>query len=368
MQTAFAFRQCKQANYANALDSIRQDFMPDLNSMEPQDASMLAEHGKEAQDLFIKYVYSGTKNIDEGSNERINKKVTKEIEDFHKDNQKDRRFLKNQMLLSSEKLHHFYLLNLLLLLEFSSLAEKDKKIIHKNFLQNKIIAILESNQELQEAVIRHNLNWEGEESTVKQWFRDFIKSDQEYLNYNKQENVTFEDDKALILYLIKKVLFGQEYIEAYWQEQDLNWGEDRAVVLSMLKKTIKEISAEDNNFELQVLSYNWEDDKEFFKNLYEASLDAAEKYADLIASKTSNWDIERLATTDRVILEMAIAEMTAFPSIPVKVTINEYIEVSKRYSTPKSKQFVNGLLDALSKDLIKEGAIKKSGRGLIDNK
>ena len=123
-----------------------------------------------------------------------------------------------------------------------------------------------------------------------------------------------------------------------------------------------------DSFELQVLSYNWEEDKEFFKELFEATLDSGEKYTELIAAKTSNWDIERLAMTDRIILEMAVAEMTGFPSIPVKVTINEYIEVSKRYSTPKSKQFINGLLDALSKELTKEGAIKKSGRGLIDNK
>lgn len=368
MQTAFAYRQCKEANYANALENLRQEFMPDLNSMEPQDTALLAEQGKEARSLFKKLVYSDQKTIHAGSSEKITKEVTQEIQDFHKGNLKDRRFLKNQMLLSCEKLYHFYLLNLLLLQEFASLAGQDKKFTQKNFSTNQIIAKLEANQEYKDALIRNDLNWKGEEGMVRQWFRDFIKTDEEYLNYNKKENVTFDDDKALIIHLIKKALFGEEIIDAYWQELDLQWGEDRAVVLSMLKKTVKDISVGDDTFELQVLSYNWDDDKEFFKDLYEASLVAAEKYVDLIANKTSNWDIERLATTDRIIIEMAIAEMTGFPSIPVKVTINEYIEVSKRYSTPKSKQFINGLLDVISKDLANEGVIKKSGRGLIDNK
>ena len=93
-----------------------------------------------------------------------------------------------------------------------------------------------------------------------------------------------------------------------------------------------------------------------------------EKYESLIAEKTKNWDIERIAATDKIIMEMAIAEMINFPSIPVKVTINEYIEVAKRYSTPKSKVFINGILDVIAGELENTGVIRKSGRGLIDNK
>ena len=102
--------------------------------------------------------------------------------------------------------------------------------------------------------------------------------------------------------------------------------------------------------------------------MYDDTLDEEDQYEELIDEKAKNWDIERIATTDRILLKMAIQEMVNFPSIPVKVTINEYIEISKKYSTPKSKQFVNGVLDVIAVDLQKEGVIRKSGRGLIDNK
>jgi N utilization substance protein B len=368
MQTAFAYRQCKEANYANALENIRLEFLPDLNSMEPQDPALLAQQGKEAQELFTTKVDTNEKFITGGSMEKINNVVKEEIGNYHKNNRKDHNFLRNQMLISSEKIYDYYLLNLLLLIEFADLAGKDQRPLQSNFAGNRIISKIRGNKEFNDLVIRRNISWKGEESNTRQWFRELVKTDEEYLNYNKQENVSFDKDQAIILHLIKKVLLGKDNIDVYWQDLDLQWHEDRAVILSMLKKTVKEISPENDSFDLQVLSYNWEDDKEFFEGLFEASIEAAEKYTELIANKSSNWDVERLAITDRIILEMAIAEMTGFPSIPVKVTINEYIEVSKRYSTPKSKQFINGMLDVLSKELIQQGVIKKSGRGLIDNK
>ena len=104
------------------------------------------------------------------------------------------------------------------------------------------------------------------------------------------------------------------------------------------------------------------------KDIYDYTVDNEEEYEGIISNKSKNWEIDRVALTDKIILEMAVAEMINFPSIPIKVTINEYIELSKLYSTPKSKQFVNGILDVLSEELKKEGKIKKSGRGLLDNK
>ena len=123
-----------------------------------------------------------------------------------------------------------------------------------------------------------------------------------------------------------------------------------------------------SDFELQELSYNWEDDKSFFVKLYENTNQVEPRYEALIAKKTKNWEIDRIAITDKIILDMAIAEMINFQSIPVKVTINEYIEVAKKYSTPKSKLFINGVLDVIAEELKSNGDIKKSGRGLIDNK
>lgn len=367
MQTVFAYRQCKEANYANALDNIRQEFLPDLNSMDPQDPHLLAEQGKEAQILFKKYVFSEFQSINEGSNERINTVAFNEIKEYHKANDKDRRFLKAQMIQDSEKIYHFYILCLLALLDFRSFAERDKKINHKSYINNRVLKSLEKNNDLHDVAVRNNLTWETSESPLKQWFKDLVKSDEQYLEYIKIEEPSFEDDKGILIHLIKQVLFNKDSADVYWQEKDLHWAEDRAIVLSMAKKTIKDVEKDSHTLELQVLSYNWEEDKDFFKELYEESLKAAEDHTEMIAAKTSNWDVDRLAATDRIIIEMAIAEMLNFPSIPVKVTINEYIEISKRYSTPKSKQFINGVLDVISKELKEKGLIRKSGRGLIDN-
>lgn len=133
---------------------------------------------------------------------------------------------------------------------------------------------------------------------------------------------------------------------------------------------IKNLSGEEDSSDeiLPELALNWEEDKEFFQNIFNLTIGSEEEFSGMISQKTKNWDVERIALTDKVILTMALTEMVNFPSIPTKVSINEYIDISKTYSTPKSKQFVNGLLDTLSKELTESGKIRKSGRGLIDNK
>jgi len=136
----------------------------------------------------------------------------------------------------------------------------------------------------------------------------------------------------------------------------------------MLKKTIKSLDEDTQHIELIELSANWEDDSEFFKNLFTDTISNDDEYENIVSDFAQNWATERIAIVDMIILKMAVCEMLNFPSIPVKVTINEYIELSKNYSTQKSKIFVNGMLDKISVKLEKDGKIKKSGRGLIDNK
>ena len=134
----------------------------------------------------------------------------------------------------------------------------------------------------------------------------------------------------------------------------------------MLVKTFKGMVA-GKPVELAPLSQNWKADKAFFTELFDEVIDNSDELDEIVKDKLKNWELDRVAMMDKIILEMAIAEMTHFSNIPIKVTINEFIELSKNYSTPKSKQFVNGVLDVVSKELTQSGKIKKSGRGLIDN-
>ena len=150
----------------------------------------------------------------------------------------------------------------------------------------------------------------------------------------------------------------------FFEEKDLNWNLNKDVVKSMSTKTFKIEALED--LSLQPLALQWEDDKCFFEELFEFTLDSDKDLNGWVEAQTKNWESDRLAMTDFILLKMAIAEMIKFPSIPVKVSINEYIELAKNYSTPKSGQFINGILDEISIRLISEKIIQKSGRGLID--
>jgi N utilization substance protein B len=200
-------------------------------------------------------------------------------------------------------------------------------------------------------------------------YKKKIKQDPLYIEYQKFPQSSFEKDKEIVLHLIKTYLFKNEQLDAYWEDLDYNWTENDEAIRSLTLKAAKGIQENtEENYELPSLSPNWEDDKGFMLELYKESAAFDDQAEKLITDKVQNWDIERLAFTDRIILKMALTEMVKFPNIPVKVTINEYIEVSKSYSTPKSKQFVNGLLDTISIDLQKTGMILKSGRGLMDNK
>ena len=172
---------------------------------------------------------------------------------------------------------------------------------------------------------------------------------------------------GLVQELFKKVIFKNENIVGYLENRNLHWSENQPIVKSMLLKTFKSLE-NDEELILSDLTKNGKEDFDFFEQIYDGVLKENADLDQLIESKTKNWDVERIALTDLVILKIALIEMMTCPSIPMKVSINEAIEISKQYSTPKSKQFINGVLDVLSNELTSTGKVRKSGRGLIDNK
>lgn len=365
MQTVFAYRQSKEANAGLAQEFIKESFSPDLNSMEVQDKDALKEQKKEALSLF-KTNYKKEASVSH-EDEKVAEITNEAIDDYHKQNAKDLKFFKKNMLVESEKIFDRYLSILNLLILFAEIAEEDTKTDHSNFVKNLLIHTLKFNEDLENVTLRRNIKWD-DKSEIRNWFKELVRKDDEYQQYIKLDSPGFEEDKKIVSHIVKNIVFKNEVIDKYLEEEDLNWQEDRAIIKSLTVKTLKGISEGQEDFEIQELSYNWEDDKSFFVKLFEETIEVEQEYEETIAKNTKNWDIERIAITDKIILEMAISEMINFPSIPVKVTINEYIEVAKRYSTPKSKMFINGVLDVIADDLQKAGKIKKSGRGLIDNK
>ncbi|ELR70700.1 Transcription termination protein NusB [Fulvivirga imtechensis AK7] len=369
MQTIFAFQQCREANYGIALEFIKESFAPDLNSMEVQDKELLKAQAQEARQVFKENYKNKNFKSTAGSADRINEVVDEALRDYYQQIDKDFRFFKKNMVAEAEKILDRYISVLNLIIEFAQLAEDDTRQDHRNFVKNLLIKALKFNKSLENISLRRNISWANDKAEVRQWFKDLVKTDAAYNDYLKATQPDFEEDKAIITHLLKNIVFKSDLIDKHMEESDLNWDEDRPIVKSLATKTIKSMTPESGeDFELQELSYNWEDDKSFFIRLFEETIKVEAEFEDLIAKKTKNWDIERIAITDKIILEMAICEMINFPSIPVKVTINEYIEVAKRYSTPKSKTFINGVLDVIAEELTSSGTVKKSGRGLIDNK
>lgn len=368
MQSLFALQQCKDATYELCLEKIRDTFAPDLNSMQVQDKSLLHQQKKEALKLFEK-AFSENQPTIEHEDKRVIQAVESALK-FHKDQvKKDTDFFGKNLVIDVERIYDHYIATLSLVAAFAGIAEADKKVSHKNFLSNAWIKALRNSEALKKDALRLGRHWQDHPEEVRHWFRDVVRQDNEYLTYLDRKSPSLEDQKKFINHLFKKVILGKTVINDYYEEEVLRWAEDKDIVKALVEKTVKSFEPDkQKDIALHMLSLNWEDDKAFIETLFHVSTTLQPHHLELISSNTRNWEVDRLPLTDRIILEMAIAELLSFPNIPVKVTINEYIELAKSYSTPKSRTFINGILDVIAKSLQDTGEIKKSGRGLIDNK
>lgn len=379
MQAIYAYMQAIDSDYLLALDQISEDFAPDLNSMEVQDRKLL-EGKKQMATLLYKEWYQTQQYDAEGADKEVVDAVNRAVVYYNNAVKKDFTFYGNQMLSAVERIYDHYLSHLQILEVIAGLVEQEeeKKASRyttaegpdaSRFLQNRMLQQLLQNKSYQESIIRRNISWGSDISEVRALYRNILKEDETFLTYLNNPSPSLEEDLEVVKHIFKNIIFKEKNLQSLFEEQDLNWVENKAIVKSLVNKTIK-IFGEETGEEKQLLdlSANWEDDKAFFEDLYFQTVQDEEKYEAMIAASVQNWDVERVALLDKIILKMALCEMHIFRSIPVKVTINEYIEISKQYSTPKSKQFINGVLDKMAQELLNKGEIRKSGRGLIDNK
>ena len=382
MQAIYAYQQAEGSDYLMALDTIEDTFAPDLMSMEPQNRNKLQGQKEIAGILFKEWYATRQKEIDE-PDMVIKSAVNHAIVFYQNQVKKDYKYFGNQMLQAVEKIYDHYLNTLQIMEIFVRLIQDEQErntnrvrwtesteISATPFLQNQVLQKLLANKSYQNYIVRRNIKWVDDDlDVIRGLYKNVLRKDEEFLNYIQTREHTYEQDHQLIKHIFKQIIFKDANVQALFEERDLNWEENRVIVKNLVNKTVKLLDeAADENLMLLDLSANWEDDKAFFEELYHQTLAEDTKYEQIIISYIQNWDVERVAVIDKIILKMAICEMHIFRSIPVKVTINEYIEISKLYSTPKSKQFINGVLDKLSQELTDKGEIRKSGRGLIDNK
>ena len=235
---------------------------------------------------------------------------------------------------------------------------------NKRFVNNPVLLALEENNSLNVSLEKHKItNWQANDDTILFLLQD-IKQSELYNDYLAQSNTTFEQDRDFVADMFAEIIAPNEKLYSYLEDFKLTWVDDIPMVNTEILKQLKKFSKQHDNFRVPKL-YKDLEDKDFVISIFRKTILNEEKLAKEYIDKTPNWDVDRIAEIDTIILKMAIAEFLYFPSIPIKVTINEYLELAKEYSTPKSSIFINGILDNLVKGFQANDRIKKIGRGLM---
>ena len=244
-----------------------------------------------------------------------------------------------------------------------SFLKKDKSVFNEAFVTNNIIQSLESSSQLKKIISDLKINWEGveENELIKKLYKSIYNSSsfQDILNSNSSN---FDTQKLHLINLFKEEICNFELMHHFFDEKSIYWQDDLDHVSSMVIKTLKSINVD---LKFKVLPLWKEDEKEFALILFRQAILNKSSNDGILQKYSKNWESERLAKMDSLLMNLAITEAKEFSSIPLKVTLNEYIEISKFYSTPKSNGFINGILDKIFEDFKKDGKLKKVGRGLI---
>jgi transcription antitermination protein NusB len=293
----------------------------------------------------------------------------------HSDNlDKEEKFL----FQSIENVQDLYLIMISTLIEIRSkeetfieisgkkhLATKEEKNPNLKFVNNSVLNILSENKSLLNALENRKINnWKINDDYILILLNE-IKGNAIYEEYMSKKESGFEEDRDFVANLFSEIIAPNVKLYEYLEDHKLTWIDDIPLVNTLILKQLKSIkNTENGDFYVPKL-YNDIEDKEFVSNLFKKTVLNEKELGKEFADKTPNWESDRIAEIDTIILKMAICEFLKFPSIPVKVTINEYLEIAKEYSTPKSSIFINGILDNLVKEFETNSKLKKVGRGLM---
>jgi transcription antitermination protein NusB len=280
------------------------------------------------------------------------------------------------LLKSMDEMYDLYLLMLDLFVQIKDHAEEylekaqqkhlpsqEEVDPNKKFINNGVILLLKENESLQNALEARKLNnWSHDDEYVEILWSEIRRSEL-FENYMSTRESSFKEDKDFVVAIFKRVIAPNEKLYDYLEDKKITWIDDLPLVNTAIVKMLQK-SVPGKQQALTRL-FKSSDDKEYAVELFRKTLLNDESLAGEMEGKTPNWDKERIADLDTILIKMAICEFLKFPSIPVKVTINEYLEIAKEYSTPKSSIFINGILDKLSKEYKDEGKLNKIGRGLM---
>jgi N utilization substance protein B len=282
-----------------------------------------------------------------------------------------------ELMFSIDKTYDLYHLLLLLILELADVAnDKIDKALHKKiptpedlnpnrkFVDNLVVQQLRNNLSGSSYINSKKLSWVNNSHIPRLLYGKMLQWEV-YDRYVNSEDSDYQADKKFIIKLITEFFASSEDLNLNLEEQSIYWNDDMEYIIAMAEKTLKKFSVNPKNENKLMPLFKNDDDAQFVKNLFAKAILGYEKTSELIDCNTTNWELERIALMDILVMKLAITEITEFPEIPIKVTLNEYIEISKYYCTSKSSTFVNGILDKIVKEMRDKDLFKKYGRGLI---
>jgi len=282
-----------------------------------------------------------------------------------------------ELMFSVGKTYDLYHYLLLLILDIADIAsEKIEQALQKRmptpedlnpkreFVDNPVITQLKKNRSLNKYISSKKLTWVNN-SHIPRLLNNKLVAWEKYNEYLQLPDHNYSSDKKFIINIINDLFANSEELLSNLEEQSIYWNDDMEYVIAMIEKTLKKLKSESGEDTPLMPLFKNEEDKEFVKILFRKAVINSEKYSALIDNNTTNWEIERIALMDILVMKLAVTEILEFPEIPVKVTLNEYIEIAKYYCTSKSSTFVNGILDNIVKEIREKGLFAKSGRGLV---
>ena len=287
-----------------------------------------------------------------------------------------------ELIKSFEKLYDLFIYQLSFLAEIFDFAQLRAEEAKQKFLptkedlnpdtrliDNRLIDLITKNKEYSFHVNRLKISWNDEKEMIRGILKKFRNNGENKLSISSN-NDSFTADKKFLVDLFRHYVAPDESLEGFYEAESMYWANDYPIVTSNIIKCLGKIIEKWNEDDHIPIFYtspaDKNEDKEFALTLFRKTVLHRDEFEQMIGEKAGNWDLDRIALMDMIILEMAITEILEFPTIPVKVSFNEYIEISKSYSTPKSKVFINGILDKLILDLKEKNQIKKTGRGLVE--
>lgn len=303
--------------------------------------------------------------------ELIRIKVVQLVYSYYNSEGKTVETAQKEFLFSLDKAYELYQTLLLLMVSITHIARRAVEVqqsraqrlhertdISTKFIENKFIGQLAHNDQLQSFQERENSFWPDEEDFLRQTYKRITEQDF-YQAYIHKEECTYDDDRELWRQIYRTILCNNDDLDEILEERSLYWNDDKAIVDTFVLKTIRQFKQENGTQQPLQPQFKDDEDPRYAQTLFRVSIENEDTFRELIREQTRNWDLSRIALMDLVIMQTALAEIVSFPEIPLSISINEYVEIAKMYSTPHSGAYVNGMLDTIGKRLISEGKVQK---------